>query len=144
MVVDTDTGEIVGDRFAKMFFEDMESLFKLTGTERALFDCMIRDSKLGGKNIINMTPKIKKRIAKEIGLSTYRTISNCLISMGHKSVIQDKRSDTHPYTWAINPNLFFKGNDYQRARILIEYSGGERNVRAFPNAEAVATYMETH
>lgn len=141
MVVDAGTGEVVGGKFAKMFFDDISSLFGLTGTERAILDCMVRDSKLGGSNVINMTPKKKKEIAKEIGLKTYRSVSNCLISMAKYGVIKDNRQDDVPYKWMLNPNIFFKGNDYQRAKLLIEYSSGKRNVMVFKDSDDANIYF---
>jgi hypothetical protein len=131
VVVDSETGEIVGDRFAKLFFDDIEKLFILTGTERALLDLMIKDCRLGGYNSINMTPKRKKQYAEALGLKTYRSITNMLNSMCLKDVIKDKRNpEDHPYIYQINPHIIFKGNDYQRAKIIIDYTDGKRNVRA--------------
>jgi hypothetical protein len=133
MIKDSYTGEIIDNKFAKLFFDDIEKLFTLTGMERAILDMMIRDCKLGGSNSINMPPKRKRAYAERLGLKTYRSVTNALNNMCHKDVIKDKRTDDVPYLFQINPHILFKGNDYQRARIIIEYSSGKRKVEVVEN-----------
>jgi hypothetical protein len=131
MVVDADTGEEIGNRFAKLFFADMEKLFELTSMESKLFFLMVRDSKIGGSNTFSMPPKRKRAYADALGLKTYRSITEMLKRMCMKDVIRDKRHpEEHPYLYQINPELVFKGTDYQRAKILVDYSGGQRKVFA--------------
>ena len=141
MVVGIEDGRIVGGKFAKFFLDDISKLFSLTGSERALLDLMIRDSVIGVNNTIQMNPARKKKYAGEIGLKTYRTISNMINSMILKNILKDLRTEDVPHKIQINPEILFKGNDYQRAKIIVEYSDGERNVKAFRNAEEAERYF---
>jgi hypothetical protein len=47
-----------------------------------------------------------------------------------KNVIRNLRTEEHPYAYQINPEIIFKGNDYQRAKLIVDYSDGKRKVFA--------------
>jgi len=136
MVIDEETGEVIGDKFAKLFFDDIGKLFTLTETEGKLFILMVKNCKLGGSNAINMSPKRKKEFAEILNLKTHRTITELLKRMCGKNVLKDLRDEEeHPYLYQINPEIVFKGNDYQRARIIIEYTDGKRKVKVEKNEQ---------
>lgn len=130
-IVDVDTGEILGDRFAKLFFDDIAMLFKLTEGEGRLLLWMANKIMLGGKNIVKMSPAAKKIAAGQIGANSPRTITEWLRRMCVKGVIKKKHPDEKfdPY-YIVNPCLLFKGNDFQRAKVIIDYEEGKRRVIA--------------
>lgn len=130
-VIDKETGEVVGDKFAKMFFQDIERLFGLTPTERNILDLMIRDCRYGNK--INLTAKKKKEYMDILGIKVLNSISNRVRALERKDVI--KREEEGSTTYVINPELFFKGNDYQFAQILIKYSNGSREIEVINSKE---------
>jgi len=142
MVVDILTGEIIGERFAKMFFEDIGKLLSLTKVEIDILILMMKDIGFNAENSIDMTPKRKKAYAKIIGLKSYRSITNSLSRMVDKGVLKDLRTDDRPYKFQINPYIFFKGNDYQRAKVIISYEDGKREVRAFNDVQKMREYLE--
>ena len=142
MVIDLETGEIVGDKFAKLFFDDLGKLFSMSNTELKLFMLMVRDSKLGGQNIINMSPKRKKQYAEELCIKNHRSITELLRRMVSKDILKDLRDpEEAPYKYQINPMIMFKGNDYQRAKLIISYSEGKRRVRVFASVDEVAMFL---
>jgi len=143
MVIDILTGEIIGERFAKMFFEDIGKLLSLTKVEINILILMIKDVDFNAENTINMTPKRKKKYAEIIGLKSYRSITNSLLRMIDKGVLKDLRTEDCPYKFQINPYLFFKGNDYQRAKVIISYENGEREIRAFNDYNKMKKYLDS-
>lgn len=142
MVVDLETGEVIGGKFAKLFFGDIEKLFSLTHKQRDLLFLMVKSIGLGNVNHLIMTPKRKKEYAKIIGVTTSNSISNMLRGMEQMDVVQRLDKEEEPNKFTINPYLLFSGNDYQRAKIIIEYTKEGRKVKAFKNAEAVKVYFE--
>ena len=135
MIIEEETGEIVLKNFVKVFFDDIEKLFSLTGSERALLDLMIRSISLSNKNSINMTPKRKKEYASKIGLKTYRSITNMLKNMELKNVIKRLDPEDYPSEFTINPELMFKGNEFNQVKMIITYSEGKRKVKVVTGHE---------
>ncbi len=130
-VVDIDTGEIVGDKFAKLFFDDINLLFELSKKEGDLLMWMAKRMKLGNSNTVKMSPASKKVAAAQIKAKNSRNITEWLRRMVNKGVIKKKDPENKfdPY-YVINPSLMFKGNDYQRAKVIIDYEEGKRRVAA--------------
>ena len=129
MIIEKDTGEIVLKNFVKVFFDDIEKLFSLTGSERALLDLMCRTVSLSNKNSINLTPKRKKEYASQIGLKTYRSVTNMLKHMELKNVIKRLDPEDYPNRFTINPELIFKGNEFNQVKMIITYSDGKRTLK---------------
>ena len=142
MVIDKDSGEIVGQRFAKMFVEDIGALLSLRGSDiNVLLEIVRRLSYMSG-NTINLSPKIKKDIASKLGLKNHISITNSLHRLCDNGAIsKNEKHDRWDYRYTVNPELFFSGNDYQRAKIIIEYSKGGRTVKAFPNSEEAEKWL---
>lgn len=116
-------------KFVKFFIDNNDNkLLNLSGQELHLLLMLVKECKYG--NTINLTPKKKKIIAKEFGYKSHLPVTNLLHKLVNKDVIKKvDKDDKFDYNFIINPNLMFKGNDYQRAKIIIEYSSGERNVK---------------
>jgi len=125
--VDIETGELVGEKFAKMFYSDIGRLFNLSNSQTNLLLCMVRDCMYGNK--ISMSPARKKLYVKELGLSSQNSLNNTLKALERASIVQKSDPEDNPYRYVIDPNLFFKGNDYQHAAILTTYSSGSRKVK---------------
>jgi hypothetical protein len=76
-----------------------------------------------------MPPKKKKEFASELGLKSHLQITNSLRKMVYADILKKNNPDDRfDYNYQINPHILFKGNDYQRAKIIIEYSSGKRKV----------------
>ncbi len=129
MIVENKTGEIILKDFVKIFFDDIEKLFSLTGSERALLDLMIKSISLSNRNSINMTPKRKKEYASKIGLKTYRSVTNMLKNMELKDVIKRLEPDEYPSQFTINPELLFKGNEFNQVKMILTYSDGKKDIK---------------
>jgi len=129
MIINEETGEIVLKNFVKVFFDDIERLFSLTGSERALLDLMIKSVSLGNRNSLNMTPKRKKEYAKKIGLKTYRSITNMLKSMENKNIIKRLDPEEYPNEYTINPELMFKGNEFNQVKMILTYTDSGRKLK---------------
>jgi len=141
MLLDLNTGEIIKDKYAQLYFKDLKKLFSLTTKQTQLLFLMARQIGLGNSGSINMTPKRKKEFAKELGVSTTNSISNMLRALERADVAKRLDPEEYPNRYTLNPEIIFSGNEYQRAKILIEYSDGERRVKAFPNEEALKKYL---
>jgi hypothetical protein len=128
-IIDTDTGEIIDNKFAKLFFSDIEKLFGLNRTELNVFLLMAKMSKIGGSNSINLTPEKKKIIFSKLGLKSHIQVTNAIRSLIIADIVKKVNPrDRFDFLYQINPHILFKGNDYQRAKIIIEYSSGKRKV----------------
>ncbi len=142
MVVDTDTGETIGGNFMKVFFGDIQKLFGLSGTEIQVLLLMEKSLGLGHVTELQMTPARKKKYAKELGMKSHQQITNALRNLTTAGVIRKKEpGERFDYRYLVNPEIMFSGNDYQRAKIIIEYSSGERDVKVFRNAEEAERYF---
>jgi hypothetical protein len=130
-LIDKNTGELIDDKFAKMFFEDIGLLFSLTAMQKDLLFVMLRDCKYG--NNINMTPKRKKIYVDEIGYKSVNSLNSGLKRLENTEVVQ--RDEEGSTLYIINPNIFFKGNDYQRAIILTKYSSGKREIQVYQDED---------
>ena len=140
MLYDEGTGEIVREKFAQLYFRDISRLYDLTSIGYSLLFKMAKHIGLGNVNSINMYPKRKNEFAREIGCSV-RQINNVLKQFEEKDIARRLEPDEYPSKYTINPEILFSGNDYQRAKIMIEYSGGERKVKAFANEEQLLKYL---
>lgn len=129
------------DKFAQMYFKDITLLFNLTIKENSLLLLMVKSIGLGNKSSIVMSPAKKKIFMKELGISTTNSISNMLRSLESKNIAKRLEPEGSPYTFTINPDLLFAGNDYQRVKIMIDYSNGKRNLRAFKNEDELLQYL---
>jgi len=144
MLMDTGSGEIIGDKFAKMFFNDIGLLFGLSGTDIKLLFLMVKSVGLGNVNSLKMFPKRKKEYAAQLNLKTHIQITSSLQKMCNLGII--KKSDPtnrFDYEYIINPRLFFSGNDYQMAKILIDYEGGSKEIKVFKNKESLKEFMDS-
>ncbi len=145
MVVDTETGEVMNSRFAKLFFDDISLLYGLSGTQMSVFVLMVKSVPLGTTNSIMMTPKRKKQFAQSLGMKTHQQVTNSLNALVSHGVIKKVNpGERFDYEFMVNPLLSFGGNDYQRAKIIIDYTDGERNVVAVvaKDGEPIATTIQ--
>ena len=142
ITIDTDTGERFEGKFMKMFFSDISRLYGLNGTAKDVLFEMGRTIGLGNVNHLNMTPARKKAFAKKLGFSTYRTIDKALRELKLAGVVKILDPEEYPNQYTIDPQIMYSGNDYQWANILIEYSGGKRNIKTFPNQDALDNWLE--
>lgn len=127
MIIDNTTGEVVLDKFAMLFFDDIEKLFSLTSLQSNILMLMVKHTKMGNGNRISMTPKRKKEFVDKLGISGTVSLSNALRTMEVADVI--KREEDGSTTFMINPSIFFKGNDYQHVQVVIKYSNGTRDIK---------------
>ena len=142
MVVDIDTGEIIGDKHAKMFFEEIAKLFSLKGKELQLFIYLVKEAKY--KNKLTLKPSKKKEIAKMFGFKSHLSVTNLLHGLMSKDVVRKvDPNDKADYDYVINPYLYFKGNDYQRAKVLMDWEDGKRNIRVFSSTSELREYLES-
>ena len=142
MIYDEDTGEVIKDKFAQLYFKDIEKLFRLTTKEKDLLFLMSKSIGLGNKNSLNMTPKRKKEFAKKIGVTTSNSISNMLRSMEGKDILKRTEPEEYPNRYTINPDIVFSGNEHQRVKILIEYSEGKRKLKSFSSEDSLIKYLK--
>ena len=119
-VVNTETGEIIDNKFVKLYIEAVSNIALMTKGESAIFGVMIRDCKYG--NTINMTPKRKKIYVKELGFASQNSFNTMLKRLEQKSIVKREEGST---LYEINPNLVFKGNDYQHAAMLTKWEDGK-------------------
>jgi len=140
MIYDEDAGEIVKDKFAQLYFKDISRLYDLTSVGYSLLFKMAKHIGLGNVNSINMHSRRKNEFAREIGCSV-RQINNVLKQFEEKDIAKRLEPEEYPNKYTINPEILFSGNDYQRTKIMIEYSGGKRKVRAFANEEQLLEYL---
>ena len=99
---------------------------------------MVKSISLGNSNSLHMSPKRKKQYAEILHLNTYRSITNALSNMCKANIIKKVRPDERfDSEYQINPEILFSGNDYQRARIIIEYSSGKRNITVETKAKGL-------
>ena len=143
MIVDQDTGEILGGKFAKMFFRDIGKLFGLSAIGYGVLMLMAKNIGLGNVSSINMNPRRKKEYAEILGCSV-RQINNQLKVMTDNNVAKITEPDEYPNRYTINPDIIFSGNDYQRVKVLIEYSGGERSLKVFSDIEQAREYLNSN
>jgi len=54
-----------------------------------------------------------------------------------------KRENKHSNNFTINPSLFFKGNDFQHAKLLMSYSEGKRSIKAFASKAELEKYLDS-
>ena len=144
MIYDGETGEIIKDKFAQLYFKDIEKLFRLTTKEKDLLFLMVKSIGLGNKSSLNMTPKRKKEFAKKIGVTTSNSISNMLRSMEGKDIIKRTEPEEYPNRYTVNPSILFSGNEYQRVKILIEYSKGGRKLKSFSSEDSLIRYLSSN
>ncbi len=131
MIIDMDTGEELNSKFAKLFFDDIQKLYDLTGRHIAVLMMMVRSMNMSDNGIVNMTPEKKKVFAKLLGMKSHQQVTNALNALKRSDVIKKVRpNERFDYRFRINPYLLFKGNDYQRAKVLIDYEEGKRRVIA--------------
>lgn len=143
MIYDEDAGEILKDKFAQLYFKDIAKLFELNGTELKVLFLMTKAIGLGNAGSIKMHPKRKKEFAKQLGLKNYIQITNALYALIKAGVIRKVDPENkYDFEYIINPEILFSGNDYQRAKILVEYSGGSRKIKAFADEHSLAKYLE--
>ena len=132
MVLDVETGEVVGDKFAKLFFADIGKLFGLSGTEYSILMIMVKSIGLGNKSSLVMSPARKKEVARQLNLKRHQQVTNALHKMEAHGVVKKAHpNDRYDYEYIVSPEILFSGNDYQRVKVLIDYSSGERKVIAF-------------
>ncbi len=132
-IINIKTGEFESDKFCKMFFDDIGKLFKLSSAQKDLLFIMLRDCKYG--NEINMLPKRKKLYVSELNLTSQNSLNGILKKIELSGCI--KKDEEYPTKYIINPDIFFKGNDYQRTRVLISYSNGERKVKVLTPKDSI-------
>ena len=144
MIFNEETGEILNDKFAKLYFDDIEKLFGLSGTDINVLLLMSKVIGMSSNQTVNMTPKRKKEFAKKLGLKTHQQVTNSLNKLVGSGVIKKKEpNERFDYNYILNPDIIFSGNDYQRVKVMIEYTNGERKVRAFSNEEQLMKYLST-
>ena len=134
-IVDTVTGEVISNKFAKMFFEDIGRLFDLTSMQKNLLFIMARDALYS--NRINMTPARKKGYVAELGYKSQNSLNSGLKALEVANVV--KREEDGATAYLINPEIMFKGNDYQRSKIIIKYTDGKRHINVMKTSPT-----ETH
>ena len=141
--MDMETGEVLKDKFAQMYFKDIEKLFSLSSTDMHILLLMVKSIGLGNCQTIEMTPKRKKEFAKKIGLKNYRNVSSSLTSMCKSGIIKKRnQEEMFDFFYTINPDIFFSGNEYQRVKVLIDYSEGSRKLKAFKNEEDLTSFLK--
>ena len=127
--IDKETGEVImEDKFVKqMLVEDIGRLFELSKQQRNLLDLILIDCKY--KNEINIPPKKKKEYATKLGAKTHRSISVAVSVLTSKGVLIKVDPENKPYSYIVDPKLFFKGNDYQHVALLVKYSNKGRDIQ---------------
>lgn len=120
-IVNKETGELIDERFVKLYVEAIGKIAVMTKGESAIFGVLVRDCKYG--NIINLTPKKKKTYVKELGLSSLNSFNTMLKRLENKGIVL--REEEGSTSYLINPKLVFKGNDYQHAALLTRWDKGE-------------------
>jgi len=135
MLMDIKNDEIIENKFAKLFFSDIQRLYGLSGQELHLLFYLIKDCRY--ENKLNLTPKKKKVIAKDFNFKSHLSITNLIHKLINKDILKKEvEDDRFDYRYLINPHILFKGNDYQRAKIIIQYSKGEREVIVVKSKDA--------
>lgn len=104
--------------FVKLMVDDICSLFSLTKEQTNLFYLMVRDCLYG--NRINMTPARKKVYVDEMQIKSQKSLNNMLRAIELSGIAA--REECGSTAYLINPNLVFKGNDYQQIKMIITYN----------------------
>jgi hypothetical protein len=142
MIIDIDTAEVLNDKYAKLFFGSIGDLYGLSGRQLSVLMMMVRAIGLGNKNSITMLPSRKKQFAAELGLKSHQQVTNILNTLVSHGVIRKMKPDERfDYEFVINPYIFFSGNDYQRAKVIVDFENGKRNVKAFKNSEEASRWL---
>jgi len=134
-------GEIKKDKFMKVFFDKLSMLYGLSSGSKDLFLLMAKSIGLGNKNSLIMSPKRKKEYASTFEYKTYRTVDKHLKELELASVIRRLDPEDEPNKYTLNPNLVFSGNDYQRAKILVEFEKIDGEIKVFKNDIELNEYL---
>lgn len=141
MIYDLESDEIhKADKFAQLYFKDISKLFGLSNTGYNMLMLMSKSIGLGNTNSIDMTTRRKKEFAAAMGC-TVRQINNQLKVMVDNDVAKITDPDVYRNRYTINPDIIFSGNEYQKVRILMEYSNGERKLKSFSSEEALGRFI---
>jgi len=140
MIIDIDSGEIIKSKFTKLYFNDISKLFGLNETDIKILLLMVKSIGLGNTSMIDMHPKRKKEYAKQINKTT-RSVDNALKNLKLSGIIKKLEPESRVYM--VNPDIIFSGNDYQRAKVIIDYSSGSRKVKAFANEDEAVKYLQS-
>lgn len=104
--------EVKTDNFFMMFFENMAPFLKLKhASDIKLIACMSAKATFD-KGDIHLTPKIRKELCAETGIS-YTNINKNLNRLKEVGLIIGEKSD-----YTINPSIFWKGTQKSRTEIL--------------------------
>jgi len=131
MVVNVSTGEIVSSKFAKLYLDDIEKLKDLTMGEHYLLLLIVKTMKFGENNEVLLSPKRKKILMPQVGVTTTNSISNMLRKMVAKGVLKKESDDD--YTYFVNPRIYFKGNDYNYVETVEKYDNISGVYQVFKN-----------
>lgn len=133
---DKDTGEIVHirsrttrktstEQFIKVYLKDISGYLGLDSITHYKVLAEIWRKADYETNQIILIKSIKEEIAKQINL-VIQTVNNAIIQLHKKGLLIRKNKSTY----ILNPNIFFKGDEIQRANVIqkvFDYKFPENN-----------------
>jgi len=132
MTYNKDLSKVIKDKSARLYFEDIASLYKLGTVDVKVLYLIIEAIKANSSQSINMHPKVKKEFAKRLGMKNHIQVTNALHNLVSAGVINKiEPDDRYDFTYTVNPDILLDSDDYNKAGITIKYNKGKRKIKAF-------------
>lgn len=108
--------KVEAEKFIKVYLEDLSAVLGLTSQTEFKVLYKLWELSEWGTNEILIYKEVKERIGADVGKSI-SGISNSIATLTKKGLLKN----VSRMKYILNPNLFFKGDDIQKGKVLKVY-----------------------